>query len=240
MTAPDQRTADEDTDGSGFMRAWVAAARGSTRRSDSRLFSGVSLPSPSQLVTASPRDAAPVDPQAAAALRQTIEGSVMQQSGSLDAAHVRSVAQRASHNGAEHTTPDAGTSPARTRAKQRRTCAEQSPVSPALAQPQQRYSLRSTPARRAHSAAVQQARDGATEQVNGSSLHSQYTPFAPPVEPQPAQQTPLVFLHGVGFGIFPYLGFVRRLLNAFAGAHHSCRPNAPLTGTVHASHVATH
>lgn len=33
----------------------------------------------------------------------------------------------------------------------------------------------------------------------------------------PDSKTPLVFLHGVGFGVFPYLGFVRKLMLAFQG-----------------------
>jgi hypothetical protein len=35
-------------------------------------------------------------------------------------------------------------------------------------------------------------------------------------------KAPLVFMHGVGFGVFPYLGFVLKLLRAFPGVHHFC------------------
>jgi hypothetical protein len=31
--------------------------------------------------------------------------------------------------------------------------------------------------------------------------------------------SPIVFMHGVGLGVFPYLGFVWKLLTAFRGTH---------------------
>lgn len=45
------------------------------------------------------------------------------------------------------------------------------------------------------------------------------TAAAPPGA-QRSSLKPIVFLHGVGFGVFPYLGFVWKLLRAFPGADH--------------------
>lgn len=59
------------------------------------------------------------------------------------------------------------------------------------------------------------------------------TAAAPP-GPQRSGLKPIVFLHGVGFGVFPYLGFVWKLLRAFPGADHQAQSH-----TAAPTHVRT-
>lgn len=119
-----------------------------------------------------------------------------------------------------------------------------SAASPAAVSPPRRYNLRSTPAR----AASHHARVGDHDisspfapgsDVDANKSHRQQpapngTAHAAHVDecaaPQELQRgsdrctdkAPLVFMHGVGFGVMPYLGFVRKLLHAFQGAHLLC------------------
>lgn len=89
------------------------------------------------------------------------------------------------------------------------------------------------------------AEDITTGVVDGSSIHSMHAAKPPLAVPSSAERKggrqkpsvsqcngarqkqsdekqPLVFLHGVGFGVLPYLGWVWKLLRAFPGACRDC------------------
>lgn len=57
--------------------------------------------------------------------------------------------------------------------------------------------------------------------------HSSAQPRTKANTKQGEQKKPLVFLHGVGFGVLPYLGWVWKLLTAFPGVLSSSAPSAP-------------
>lgn len=59
----------------------------------------------------------------------------------------------------------------------------------------------------------------AAAHAGGSGSGRQTDAFGvPPPSGRRSTLKPIVFLHGVGFGVFPYLGFVWKLLRAFPGA----------------------
>ena len=214
----------------GLIQAWIDTARASATRG---ILSGIALPSPMQLLHRPGAGGAAVDPGAAAALRQAIEGSVMQ-SGHMEAAF-DSPRRRAATPQGSAAASDASLG---SHAARRGAAADVTSAGGGA-----RYSLRHTPARAAalrqrpppgHASSAASGRPTAANA--GAPLAT--APRSPPEsvrrrhdasmgqghdrQPGPSSQTgkktPLVFMHGVGFGIFPYLGFVWKLLRAFPGA----------------------
>lgn len=57
---------------------------------------------------------------------------------------------------------------------------------------------------------------GASPRTPGRSPRA-VSPRAPIKQHEPRSAEPVVFLHGVGFGLLPYLGFVQKLLKTFSG-----------------------
>lgn len=175
-------------------RAWVDAARAVLERRIWPLLSGIALPAPAQLLASLLRSP-DVDTEAAAELRQAVEGSILHRaasSGGLEAA------RRVSADGSE---PGASGLSAAALSARLRGSQETSAV------------LRSPRSRRAlNEAEVQSAPKSASSPGDGG------------LDGSPRGPLPIVFMHGVGLGVFPYLGFVRKLLLAFRGTRQSRRP----------------
>jgi hypothetical protein len=243
----------------GLIQAWIDSARGTLSRTmPLAIFSGFSLPSPTQLLR---RTGSAFDPSAAAALRHAIEGSVLQ-SGSLDAAFESAGAspKASTQMGVVHTgdghmreaTSDASCGGTRAGAAAsydlRRTSARLRVSGAAAsaagvgAHPPQRPcgeraetadldggkgagSCQRIPAQPVHRCSAaeesQEARlvaDGVEGGDGGGPRFRGVCREEAAGIAREGRKTPLVFMHGVGFGVFPYLGFVWKLLAAFPGA----------------------